>query len=236
MVAKGVAAPSLLDSYNDERPPIIAEMLKLSSTLFNNFVQAKSGGKDRENAWKRGGDLHQFGVNYRWSPIVLDERTQKEDKPVDPYGHTRSPEAIVRAGERAPDASGLVILAAKGGFNAAHPTTSLFKLFDASHHTVLLFSDGSNKVSQVVTALQAYPTDLLKTVLVRTETSPPLSAPDGIDWSVLDRDGHVHAGYQAEKHEFLVVVVRPDGSIGGILRGADGTKRYFDGVFSAIAK
>ena len=171
MVAKGVAAPSLLDSYNDERPPIIAEMLKLSSTLFNNFVQAKSGGKDRENAWKRGGDLHQFGVNYRWSPIVLDERTQKEDKPVDPYGHTRSPAGIVRAGERAPDASGLVILAAKGGFNPAHPTTSLFKLFDASHHTVLLFSDGSNKVSQVVAALQAYPTDLLKTVLVRTETS-----------------------------------------------------------------
>ena len=60
MVAKGVAAaPSLLDSYNNERSPIIAEMLKLFSTLFNNFVQAKSGGKNRGNAWKRSGDLHQ---------------------------------------------------------------------------------------------------------------------------------------------------------------------------------
>ena len=43
MAAKGVAAaPSLLDSYNNECSPIIAEMPKLSSALFNNFVQAKS--------------------------------------------------------------------------------------------------------------------------------------------------------------------------------------------------
>lgn len=211
-------------------------MLKLSSTLFNKFVQAKSGGKDRENAWKRGGDLHQFGVNYRWSPIVLDERTLKEDKPVDPYGHTRSPTDILRAGERAPDAPGLVILAANGGFNMAHPTTALFSLFDASHHTVLIFSDGSDKVSEVVAALQAYPADLSKTVLVRTETSAPLSAPDGVDWSVLDRDGHAHEGYQIQKDEFLVVIVRPDGSVGGITRGADGTRRYFEGVFNSVAR
>ena len=236
LVAKEVAAPSLLDSYNAERPPIIAEMLKLSSTLFNKFVQAKSGGKDRENAWKRGGDLHQFGVNYRWSPIVLDERTPKEDTPVDPYGHTRSPTDILRAGERAPDAPGLVILAAKGGFNMAHATTSLFSLFGASHHTVLIFSDGSEKVSEVVAALRAYPADLFKTVLVRTDTSAPLSAPDGVDWCVLDRDAHAHEGYQVQKHEFLVVVVRPDGSIGGITRGADGTGRYFNGVFNNVAK
>lgn len=238
LVAKGVASPSLLDSYNDERTPIIAEMIKLSSTLFNKFVQAKAGGKDRENAWKRGGDLHQFGVNYRWSPIVFDERTPKEDKPVDPYGHASdsSPTGVVRAGERAPDASGLIILAAKGGFNAAHPTTSLFSMFSASHHTVIVFSNGTDKVQEVIAVLRAYPTGLLKTVLVRNDTTAPLSAPDGVDWSVLDRDGHAHEGYKVQKDELLVVIVRPDGSVGGIVRGADGVGRYLDGVFSTVTK
>lgn len=238
LVARGVASPSLLDSYNDERPPIIAEMLKLSSMLFNNFVQAKAGGTERQNAWKRGGDLHQFGVNYRWSPIVLDERTPKEDKPVDPYASSGSPTGIVRAGERAPDAPGLVILAAKGGFNAAHPTTSLFSLFGASHHTVVIFGDGTVQVQvqEVIAALLAYPKDLLKTVLVHSDASAPLSAPDGIDWSVLDRDGHAREGYQVQKDEFLVVIVRPDGSVGGIVRGANGARRYLDGIFSVVAK
>ena len=131
LVAKGVASPSLLDSYNDERTPIIAEMIKLSSTLFNKFVQAKAGGKDRENAWKRGGDLHQFGVNYRWSSVVVDERTPKPKnaQDVDPYG--AGSDGTLRAGDRAPQAPGLV--------TASAGETSLFDLFGPGHHTVLLF-------------------------------------------------------------------------------------------------
>lgn len=129
----------MLDTYTEERLPVIAEMLKKSSGLFNNSARSEATGADKQSSWRRGGELHQFGVHCRWSSIVLDERTPKEDEPVDPYGRNHSPTDVVRAGERAPDAPGLAILGA-----ATPETTTLFKLFDVSRHTVLIFSDGTD--------------------------------------------------------------------------------------------
>jgi len=232
LVAKGIAAPSLLDSYTEERLPVIAELLRKSTELFDMAVHAKSDGVDTQKAWKRGGELHMFGVNYRWSPIVLDERTPKEGTPVDPYGVLQSFTGVVRAGERAPEATGLVVMA---GDADGVQTTSMFDIFRPSYHTVLIFSDGTDKPLQIASALQQYPSELLCKVLIHGDSAASLPILDGTDMTLVDRDGHAHAGYQVQKDECIVVIVRPDGYIGGIANGREWAKRYFDAVFSASA-
>ncbi|TFY61335.1 hypothetical protein EVJ58_g4588 [Rhodofomes roseus] len=240
LVEKGVAAPSLLDSYSEERIPVITEMLKKSTELFDNAMQAKSDGTNSEKAWYRGGELHMFGVNCRWSSIVVDERTPKEKTPVDPYGvESCSYTNAVRAGDRAPDAPGLVVLdsAEDTGMPQGTTSTSLFNIFGPSYHTALIFSDGtdSDKAKQIVSQLRAYPPELVRKVLVYHDPdgTPPVVTLGGADMSVVDRYGHAHGSYQVRWNEFVAIVVRPDGGIGGIIRSTEGLKRYFDGIFSA---
>ena len=234
LVEKGLATPSLLDTYTTERTPVVAEMLKMSSELFVNFVKAKAIPADREAAWQRGEALRQLNVHCRWSPIVLDERSPKDIAPVDPYGRQHSPADIVRAGERAPDAPGLDVLLAAEDATASQQTTSLFNIFKVSHHTVLIFADGTDKVAGVTSALKAYPAELLRIVFICTNVSDSYASP-GIGFlSVYDRDGHAHEGYHVQKGNLTVVIVRPDGIIGGIVFGEDGVKRYFDKVLGTM--
>ncbi|KZT69639.1 monooxygenase [Daedalea quercina L-15889] len=233
LVEKGIAAPSLLDSYTEERLPVIAQMLKMSTKLFNEFLGVKANGTNAETAWARGGPLHMFGVNCRWSSVVVDERTPKEVTPVDPYGATHSTN-LVRAGDRAPDASGLVMLdPAVDRTDGTQETTSLFNVFGTSYHTVLIFGEEPNKVAEIVSALEHYPSELLRKVLVCKDMSTP-SISDGVDLRVVDRDGHACGGYQIKEGETVAVAIRPDGVIGGIVCRAEGAREYFDSVFSAL--
>ncbi|KZT69619.1 monooxygenase [Daedalea quercina L-15889] len=241
LVEKGIAAPSLLDSYTEERLPVIAQMLRMSTKLFNNFQHLKADGTKAEGAWARGGDLDMFGVNYRWSSIVVDERTPKEATPVDPYeatpvdpyGATHSSSDVVRAGERAPDAPGLIVLSPTGGtMGGSQETTSLYNLLGPTYHTALIFGERPDDVAQFVSALGHYPSELLRKVLIRKESAPS-SIPDGVDLSVIDRDGHAYGGYQIKDDEGIIIIVRPDSVIGGIVRSPDGARRYFSSVFSA---
>ncbi|KAF8903206.1 FAD binding domain-containing protein [Mucidula mucida] len=87
-IIKGLLAP-LLDSYTMERVPVVAAMLSETTKLLE---QAASG--DRA--------LRQFGVNYRVS--TTEEHTGES---VDPYRD--GDDGHVRAGDRAPDASGLIM-------------------------------------------------------------------------------------------------------------------------------
>jgi len=234
LVEKGIATPSLLDSYTEERLPVIAEMLKKSTELYNVAARAQSDGTYSEKAWYRGGELHMLGVNYRWSSIVADERTLKEETPGDPYGVLASGVCdVVRAGERAPDAPGLIVLRPGVGTGPQQETTSLFNIFGPSYHTALIFSDGTEKAEQMVSHLGAYPPELLRKVQVYGDGIHSQATSDNADVSVVDRDGRAHGGYQVRKDEFLVVIVRPDGVIGGIVRGTEGVMRYFGGVFAA---
>ncbi|KAJ7923513.1 hypothetical protein B0H13DRAFT_2230190 [Mycena leptocephala] len=99
-----------LDSYNDERLPVIGEMLGKTTGLLDKTVDA---GSSTDDAWRntRGGSLLMLGVNYRWSSIVVDEQDDDSAEglsltPKDPYGiHIRG----LRAGDRAPDAPALRI-------------------------------------------------------------------------------------------------------------------------------
>ena len=215
---------------------MVAEVLKLSSELFLSFMKSQASPASQEAVWQRSEELRQLNVNCRWSSIVVDERSPKETTPVDPYGRNRSPTDIVRAGERAPNAPGLVTLPTTEGAGTTQRTTSLFDIFKVSRHTVLVFSDGTDKDERIVAVLKAYPAELLQIVLIHAGAANGVSASNAAYLSVFDRDGHAHAGYQVQRGSFTVIIVRPDGVVGGIVYSGGGAKRYFDVVFSAMGK
>jgi len=206
---------SLLDSYTFERLPVISEMLSQTTALLNQTLQAKEGDI---KPWARGGVLKQLGVNYRGSPIVLDERTT-EDIKGSPYSNE---DGRICAGDRSPDAPGLV--------NSSGKQTRLFDIFKPWLHTVLIFGD--DLAPSVLRALRRYPEKTIQTFcIVPREASS--SAQLHADAVLEDRGGHAYTGYAVDRARSTVIVVRPDGVIGAVVFGAEGTKQYFDGMFDA---
>ncbi|EMD32550.1 hypothetical protein CERSUDRAFT_118602 [Gelatoporia subvermispora B] len=226
LVEKGLAPPSLLSTYNDERLPVIAKMLNISTDLWDRTVTSDSGD---ESTWNRGGELLQLGIHYRWSPIVLDERfdTSLDLKSVNPYGIAGD---AVRAGDRAPEAPGLRKIS---GPDALGEITSLFRIFGPSYHTVLVYAPDGQGPGDIATAARRLPADAIRTVLILPKAA---AAPAAVtsDLVLSDEDGHARAGYGVGDNDVMVVIVRPDGVVGGFVRGAEGVGRYFDMIFGSV--
>ena len=197
-----------------------------------------------------------LGVNCRWSPIVLDERTPWRDgEQVEAY---RVPGGLLRAGDRAPDAPSLVVLPSSLDDNASETstatgsTTSLFQLFGPAHHTALVFSSRDSAVERAILRdLDSHNTLAPEQLVIPLLILPP-SHSNHIDSSnqslktelesavfkrVVDQDGYARKHYDIEQnghndhkdgHEHVwVVIVRPDGVVGAIVRGSEGIENYF---------
>ena len=221
MVYKGLSAPTLLDSYDSERLPVIAEMLNITTGILKRI----HGSGGLEQVMHRGQKLNMLGVNCRWSSIVIDEVTQAE--PVSAYRILD--ESTLVAGDRAPDAPGLSVVKA----GAQVTETRLFDLFKATYHTVLVFGPDVGSAEDIIGALSSYSREIIRIVVVlpqdtiATESSAVTSRAD----VVVDSVGHAYRAYLTEKGEKRVVVVRPDGVAGAIVRGAEGVKAYIEKVF-----
>ncbi|KDQ12566.1 hypothetical protein BOTBODRAFT_176256 [Botryobasidium botryosum FD-172 SS1] len=245
---KKLASPSLLSTYSYERLPVIAEMLSVSTKLLNLNVpgaagtdglapaiapQAAEGTGATPKAWTRGPHLRQLGVNYRWSTIVVDERTPAVEGDIDDaYGLKGG---IVRAGDRAPDAPGLLDVQ-KG------TTTTLHGEFSPTLHTALVFAQQDGSINpDILRALDSYNAlTHANSPLVQAITLYPSAPPSHLrgnlpaSKALVDRDGHAYGGYAIEADgPAYVVIVRPDGVVGAIVAGADGIERYFSGVLRA---
>ena len=196
-------------------------MLRRSTRLFDQMRRSEREG------FLRGGVLLQLGVNCRWSSIVVDERTLKPQSASDgdPYG--AGADGTLRAGDRAPQAPGLVAGAGVG-------ETSLFDLFGPDHHTVLLFNVPAEEAKRVIGAVKKYPIGLVKTVAVAPQDTSAPQVAGAPDVAVVDKAGHAYGAYQVSPEKPTIVIVRPDGSVGGIVYGLEGLKKYFGGVFSAL--
>ncbi|KAH9944791.1 hypothetical protein B0H21DRAFT_862694 [Amylocystis lapponica] len=178
-------------------------------------------------AWKRGRTLKQLGVNCRWSSIVVDERSARGDSDellANAYGGLGGG-GILCAGDRAPDAPGLVD--AEGG------TTLFFRLFGPTYHTVVFFAADVHCVAELLVALAECPPKNVRAVLVLPQGHAQISAKAirGIDTMVTDRGRHAYGGYVVSEESPVTVVVRLDGIVGGIVLGMAGLRRYFVGVF-----
>ncbi|KAG1716082.1 hypothetical protein ID866_1054 [Astraeus odoratus] len=224
-----------------------------------------------ERAMERGKKLYMLGVNYRTSPIVIDEFNPSPQMGVNnAYGIVE--EGVLHAGDRAPDAPGLVPIIASG--LASVPDASrlsplsligdgprssrLFDIFAPTYHTVLIFvpSLSAPEVQRVLAVLRRLDGDIAKLLVVlpsEGHSKPPVEDGTTVEQSatgelrtdderqlafeggvLLDRDGHAYDAYIVERGSAKVVVVRPDGVVGAIVRGAEGLGRYLDGIFGAV--
>ncbi|KIY46800.1 hypothetical protein FISHEDRAFT_75326 [Fistulina hepatica ATCC 64428] len=215
LVLKGLASPTLLDSYSSERIPVIAEMLNISTGLLNKVMEHRP---DPDSTFRRGGALNQLGVNYRGSPIVIDERT--------PEGQTKNPSVyvatgILQAGDRAPDAP----------LNKGGVVVRLFDIFKPVEHHVLVFSTNKDVVDAVVAAVSTLPAGTVSALVI----VPAGASVGDVKVPVLeDKDGVAYTAYDiSNPTETTIVIVRPDGVVGAILVSADGIKQYFAKIFSA---
>ncbi|KAJ6485824.1 FAD binding domain-containing protein [Mycena sanguinolenta] len=222
LVLNGKASMALLDSYDDERPPVIKEMLHATTALLNQLTSTVSSGSSR---WDRGGPLLMLGVNYRWSRIVVDEQDGEntvEATPMDPYGvRTRG----LKAGDRAPDAPELKNI-------RRGQTLRMFDVFDVTRHTVLVLSSSSipERDAALLKQMSRYPRDLVRCVaVIRSDISG--TAMEGFEMVLQDTQGHAHASYNFEAG-CDIAVVRPDCLIGAVVRGPEGVERYFSQIFA----
>ncbi|KAH8110160.1 FAD binding domain-containing protein [Phellopilus nigrolimitatus] len=242
LVVQGRAPPALLDSYEVERVPVIAAMLKITTDLFDRIVsrvdtqqalaRADASAASVDGVFTRGRNLFQLDLNYRWSTIVHDERYAADatDSTGDVYGVEGHD---VRAGDRAPDAPGLTALSAKDD----SPPTRLFDVFRPSAHTALVFLASSAVDAQpLLEALQGLQSGLVRTVLVLPAGASRAGVPSAnVDLTFEDTEGHAFGGYglDATGDAPTVVLVRPDGMVGAFARSAAGIKDYLSAVYGS---
>ncbi|KAL5488262.1 hypothetical protein ACEPAI_6370 [Sanghuangporus weigelae] len=209
-----------------------------------NEVEEKDSNVDQR--YVRGRKLFQLDLNYRWSPIMFDERRPAEsasdgefdNKEKDAYG---KPGHDLRAGDRAPDAPGLVVLhkasppvgkigkVAEGGEGAV---LGLFDIFDPTAHIALLFSSDQSFVKSAQNMLRVLPEGLISTVVIVPKDSTSAVGKDVVDVVLADKEGHAYKGYGIEKDATVVVIVRPDAMVGAFAVSSAGVERYLTKVFA----
>ncbi|KAF9259568.1 hypothetical protein L218DRAFT_908049 [Marasmius fiardii PR-910] len=232
LVQKGLAPQSLLDTYNTERLPVIASMLGKTTELFkrsfdtspNGCVEEKRTGEAHQppSGWHRSFETRMFGVNYRGSRIVLDERyadSSVSKEQADPYRSAH--DAVLEAGDRAPEAPGLV--------DASKTTTSLYEIFKPTSHTVLVFDGHTEDPTRVLEVLRRYPEGTVQTVVLYPKSTCPLPGAKEADRVVEDGEGYAYKHYKIEDdaEKIKIVVVRPDAYVGALVGGVEGLQKYF---------
>ena len=205
--------------------------------MTRDILTNNSSKESLEAAWQRGTFFKQFGINYRWSPIVFDERyksldTQRaEAEALNPYGIGADKEPV-RAGDRAPNATGLLRI--DGG-----QTTSLFDIFGPTHHTVLIFGSDAATVDPIIEYCRSCPVGtVVSTAVLPSSPSDGAAASavgTGADLLLRDRDGFAHTDYGLTQGQSIAVVVRPDGFVGAVVHGVEGIAKYFGLIFGSRA-
>ena len=106
------ASPALLDTYEEERLPVAANLLEFVVQMHKDWL-----GKTKDKEEPRKGEHMQLGLNYRGGPLSVEKRRDV-------------PEGATRAGDRAPDAPLIDLSGA---------ARRLFDLYRGPHFTLLAF-------------------------------------------------------------------------------------------------
>ena len=225
LVHKGYSSAALLDTYQEERLPIIAQMLNKTTELFNHVV--KTGG-DMTQRPESG--FSQLGVTYRGSSIIGEDNIRDATIKVSEYN--KDSETAACPGDRAPDVPLLI--------NATdeHKCKTLFSIFSPSHHSVLVFTKKYEEtsalaLSSVINRL-GLPGKAIRSVLILPSESHlnELQVSTIYDEVYIDSGDHAYAVYSLQGDQSWFVVVRPDGVVGARVHEIDGVERYFQHLFS----
>lgn len=230
LVTKGIANASLLDTVDAERLPVISQMLAATAQLYTHFtsrLKSKDSAAtveaddDKKSGWIRWRNdaLELYGVNYRYSDIVLDERAKAPLDRDDALAHAFAGyegDRTLRAGDRAPGATGLVL----GG-----KQTTLFELFSTHMHTLLVFTPHEHPgyAKQVEEAVQQYPPGIIQVFNVLRGGEAPGEGPNVL----IDNDGNAYSAYSVQGDAPVTVVVRPDLFVGAVVSDVRGLRSYF---------
>ncbi|NED02104.1 NAD(P)-binding protein [Streptomyces sp. SID6648] len=223
LVLAGHAGAELLDTYEEERLPVAARTLDLTSERLRATLEAirrPGGGLDAAIT----SDTTGLGVGYRWSSLARGhaEAPQAGD------GSPDAPDAEVRTardgerpspqpGDRAPDAPCLdAVTGAR---------TRLHRVFAGPRTAVLGFGPGSAAVLREVAA--AYGDAGVRTCRVYAAHEDRAASAPGE--AVVDDEGHAAAAYGTKPSDgtgtgtptSTVVVVRPDHHLGLSAPAAD---------------
>ncbi|MFD4003126.1 FAD-dependent monooxygenase [Streptomyces rubiginosohelvolus] len=221
LVLAGHAGPELLDTYEEERLPVAARTLDLTSERLRATLEAirrPGGGLDAAIT----PDTTGLGVGYRWSSLARGHA----EAPKAADGSPEAPDAEGRtardgerpapqAGDRAPDAP--CVDAVTGA------RTRLHRVFAGPRTTVLGFGPGSAAVLREVAA--AYGDAGVRTCRVYAEHEDRATSAPGE--AVVDDEAHAAAAYGRGASDgtgtgtSTVVVVRPDHHLGLSAPAAD---------------
>lgn len=218
---KGYASSALLDTYQEERLPIIAEMLNKTTELYN---QMKTSG-GQMMAERRGTDMSQLGVTYRGSSIIGEDEICDTMPKVS--GYNKDSETAACPGDRAPE---IPLLINTSG--SSHET--LFGILSPSHHSVLVFAEKYEEnlaleLSSVINQVSGKTT--IRSVLILPPESNVVNQTGYYDEVFIDSGNHGYTGYGLPNRQSWIVVVRPDGVVGARVQDVAGVKRYFQTIF-----
>ncbi|KAK0211112.1 monooxygenase [Desarmillaria ectypa] len=218
LVLKDLASSILLSTYNEERLPVITQMPYAMTQLYTHTVAKEKQVNDtkedeRASGWFRWRNtaLEIYGINYRYSSIVLEERDMEPHNVEDVLAHAYSgyeSQGPLRAGDRAPDAP-------FGG-------TTLFSLFRSTVHTVLVFSKWN---ADTEAGLKTLPPAAVHAFAI-TDANVQL---EGVS-VLVNNDEHARKAYMEEENSPTTVIVRPVSFIGAIITDVEGVGRYFSKI------
>ena len=169
-VAKG-ASSALLESYEAERRPVAIGVLALSNARLKQAIE------DKDVPIRRDTATMQLDINYRGSALALDDRDEA---------------AMLRAGDRAPDAARLLTVDGER------------RLFDLTRSEGFTLLDFGSAMSAIV------PWGFRVLRVVADPTRP---------CDIVDSEGHLARAYSAS--EMTLVLIRPDGYIALISDAGD---------------
>lgn len=239
LVLKGLSPNTLLESYDEERLPVIAKMLEQVAGIQSKVKEQT----DPASGLSRSQELMMMGINYRWSSLVVEQRSSAADKPTveDLHAHSYCGWAgLPQAGDRAPDASGLIITPATSDTTPrGENMTTLFDVFRPDRHTVLLFVNSEERLilAELQAALGLFSRDTVQTLVIsrQREVISYLTSVSTFHAVALDEQGYATAAYLGDSStsssSVLGAVVRPDGFIGAFVKDAGGLQEYHSKIF-----
>ena len=225
LVHKGYASAILLDTYQEERLPIIAEMLGKTTAHFRKILESQG---DISAATRVMNEMTQLGVNYRGSSIIGEDDIR--DRTLKVPGYNKDSETAACPGDRAPEVPSLI------NATGEHKHETLFGIFSPSHHSVLVFTKEYEERSALAlsSVISRLPRDTVRSVFILPSESNvnELGAVYSGNDVFIDSGDHAYSSYDLPSDQSYFVVIRPDGVVGARVHEVAGVERYFQKIFS----
>jgi len=224
LVHKGYASAALLDTYQEERLPIIAEMLSKTTDIFNQVIKMTGNISQRPDS-----GMSQLGITYRGSSIVGEDSIRDATPKVS--GYNKDSETAACPGDRAPDVPLLI------NATGEHKPKTLFDIFSPSHHSVLVFAKKYEEHSALAlsSVINRLPGKTVRSILILPSESNVNELGAVYDEVFIDSGDHAYAAYGFPSDQSYIVVVRPDGAVGARVHEVAGVERYFQKIFSCYS-